>query len=60
MFYMKSNSRSAVAVPDSHDVRMLEKFGVEFIARKAKEGSIKHQAVLQRLVNGNYLAEGNY
>ena len=60
MFYMKSNSLSAIAVPDSYDIRMMEKLGAEFIARKAKEGSVKHQAILQRLVNGNYLAEGNY
>ncbi len=60
MFYMKSNSRSAVAIPDANDVRALEVYGIEFLAKKANEGSTKHKAIIQRLVNGNYLSEGNY
>lgn len=60
MFYNKSNGSFAVAVANKEDIVKLAKQGLDELANKAKQGDVKAQACLQRLVNGNHIPEGNY
>ncbi|WWQ13071.1 hypothetical protein MM5_048 [Morganella phage vB_Mm5] len=60
MFYNKSNGKYAVAVVSKSDLARLYKEGVAVLAKKATDGDINAQACLQRLINSNYVQEGNY
>lgn len=60
MFYNKSNGKYAVAVVNKSDLARLYKEGVEILAKKAIDGDIHAQACIQRLINSNYIPEGNY
>lgn len=55
MFIMKDGGKFAVACAGLDDVKLLKRVGVVGIKRRENA-----KAILSRLVNSNYLPEGNY
>ena len=55
MFILKSSGVFAVSCAGLNDIKLLKRAGVQGIK---KFGNAK--AILTRLVNSNYLTEGNY
>ena len=60
MFYMRPTFKFAEPLAGSDDIKRLDSEGLVSIAKKANSGCINAKACIQRLVNSQILAEGNY
>ena len=60
MFFMKPNGRFAISLAGADDEKRLEVEGSAEIGRKANDGDVYAIACLQRLVNSNFIPEGDY